>query len=72
MRLHLQLSPSREVVPFNHLPVLTGALHKWLGPNQEHGGLSLYSFSWLQGGRATRNGLRFDDGATWMISALDL
>jgi CRISPR-associated endoribonuclease Cas6 len=71
MRLQLTLSPSREIVPFNHLPVLTGALHKWLGPNTEHDGLSLYSFSWLQGAKGQRDGLRFVNGAEWFISALD-
>lgn len=71
MRILLQLSPSRETVPFNHLPVLAGALHKWLGPNQEHDGLSLYSFSWLQGAQFTPGGLRFPKGAQWHISALD-
>lgn len=71
MRLNLQLSPSREVAPFNHLPVLAGALHKWLGPNEEHNGLSLYSFSWLQGGVPGPKGLRFPQGASWFISAID-
>jgi CRISPR-associated endoribonuclease Cas6 len=71
MRLQLTLSPNRETVPFNHLPVLAGALHKWLGDNTGHDGLSLYSFSWLQGGRGQRNGLRFAQGAKWFISALD-
>lgn len=51
MRLHLKLSANSQPVNFNHLPVLAGALHKWLGPNSEHDGLSLYSFSWLQGAR---------------------
>jgi CRISPR-associated endoribonuclease Cas6 len=71
MRIYLTLTPSREPVPFNHLPVLAGALHKWLGPNDEHDGLSLYSFSWLQGGTFTKDGLRFPRGATWFISAID-
>ncbi len=71
MRLQLRLSPPKETVPFNHLPVLAGALHKWLGPNDEHNGLSLYSFSWLQGGAFTPAGLRFPKGATWHISAID-
>lgn len=71
MRLYLTLSPSREIVPFNHLPVLAGALHKWLGPNEVHNGLSLYSFSWLQGAQRTLQGLRFPKGATWFISAID-
>lgn len=71
MRLCLRLTPSDQVVPFDHLPVLAGTLHHWLGPNEEHGGLSLYSFSWLIGGRMVRDGLIFRNGATWHISALD-
>jgi CRISPR-associated endoribonuclease Cas6 len=71
MRLQLKLSRNREIVNFNHLPVLTGALHKWLGPNDEHDGLSLYSFSWLQGAKPRAGGLNFPQGATWSISALD-
>lgn len=71
MRLYLTLSSSREAAPFNHLPVLAGALHKWLGPNEVHDGLSLYSFSWLQGAVASSQGLRFPKGATWFISATD-
>jgi CRISPR-associated endoribonuclease Cas6 len=78
MRLYLTLSPSKpnEVIPMNHINVLTGALHKWLGPNEEHDGLSLYSFGWLDGTRTVRTrtgepGLICLDGATWFISALD-
>ncbi len=71
MRLYLSLTPNQEPVPFNHLPVLAGALHKWLGPNEAHDGLSLYSFSWLQGAVVSKQGLRFPKGATWFISAID-
>lgn len=71
MRLKITLTPNREIVPFNHLPVLAGALHKWLGTNTYHGELSLYSYSWLQGARASKNGLNFPKGAYWYISALD-
>lgn len=71
MRLILNLSPNRIPVEFNHLHVLAGALHKWLGPNDEHDGLSLYSYSWLQGGRMNGQGLHFPKGARWHISALD-
>ena len=71
MRLKISLTPNHEIVPFNHLPVLAGALHKWLGPNEYHGEISLYSFSWLQGGRPTKDGLRFPKGASWYINALD-
>lgn len=71
MRLQLTLSSNRTPVEFNHLHILAGALHKWLGPNDEHDGLSLYSFSWLQGARRDEQGLRFPKGAQWYISALD-
>jgi len=71
MRLKITLTSSQEIVPFNHLPVLAGVLHKWLGENTYHGAISLYSFSWLQGGKFTRQGLRFPRGAAWYISALD-
>ncbi len=71
MRIYLQITPNNETVPFNHLPVLAGVLHKWLGPNEVHDGLSLYSFSWLQGAQSTPRGLRFPQGATWFISAID-
>jgi CRISPR/Cas system endoribonuclease Cas6 (RAMP superfamily) len=53
MRLHLSLTPNTEPVPFNYQHQLTGALHKWLGENELHDKISLYSFSWLRG-RAER------------------
>ena len=69
MRLQLQLTPNTQPVPFNHLHCLTGAIHKWLGPaNDQHDGLSLYSFGWLRGGKRERNGLVFPRGATWNVS----
>ncbi|MCB9355065.1 MAG: CRISPR-associated endoribonuclease Cas6 [Saprospiraceae bacterium] len=71
MRLLLNLSANRTPVEFNHLHILAGALHKWLGPNEEHDGLSLYSFSWLQGAQAGAGGLHFPKGARWHISAVD-
>ena len=71
MRLHLQLSPNTAPVPFDHLHQLTGALHKWLGENSVHDGLSLYSFGWLTGGKPGRGGLQFPGGAEWSVSFLD-
>ncbi len=69
MRLHLTLTPNTEPVPFNYQHQLTGALHKWLGENDLHDKISLYSFSWLRG-RAERvdGGLNFPEGARWFIS----
>lgn len=71
MRLHLRTTKTLELVPFNYQNILTGALHKWIGQNSVHDGLSLYSFSWLNGGQATKLGLRFDQGAHFFISTHD-
>ncbi len=71
MRLHLILSPNVQPVPFEYLHFLTGAFHKWLGPSDIHDDISLYSLSWLTGGRRHEQSLRFASGARWMISAHD-
>ncbi len=71
MRLHFQLSPNQQSVPFDYPHFLTGAFHRWLGENEMHDGLSLYSLGWLQGGSAQRGALQFPRGATWFISAPD-
>lgn len=69
MRLYLSTSPPGTKLPFAHHAALTGALHRWLGPdNEEHDTLSLYSFSWLQGGVASQDGLDFPQGANFFIS----
>ena len=69
-RLHLRLSPNTATVPFDHLPRLTGALHKWLGENSVHDGLSLYSFGWLSDAKPVGGGLQFPGGAGWNVSFL--
>jgi len=71
MRLNLRLSPNTDPVPFDHLHQLTGVLHKWLGANDAHDDLSLYSFSWLSGGRAAGGHVSFPTGATWAVSFVD-
>lgn len=71
MRLHLYLE-APDVVPFDYLPTLVGAFHRWAGHDPaRHNGLSLYSLAWLHGGRAGRGGIRFAEGAHWHISAPD-
>lgn len=72
MRLNLLLSPNVQPVPFDHLHYLTGALHKWIGRNELHDGLSLYSFGWLRGGRVVDGALTFPRGARWWVSFHDL
>jgi CRISPR-associated endoribonuclease Cas6 len=71
MRIRLLLSPNTEPVPFSHLYRLTGTLHKWLGENSIHDGVSLYSFGWLHGGRSEKKALTFSQGAHWNISFFD-
>ncbi|MBA4850454.1 CRISPR-associated endoribonuclease Cas6 [Emticicia sp. BO119] len=69
MRIHLKLSQNKEIVPFDHLPYLVGAFHKWVGKNTIHNDLSLYSLSWLKGAKKYERGLQFPNGATWFISS---
>ena len=70
MRLYLKLSRNKQTVPFDYQVNLVGALHKWLGQNDFHDNLSLYSMSWLNGqSKAQKNGLSFPNGAEWFISS---
>lgn len=71
MRIYLQLTPNTEPVPFNYQQSLVGAFHKWLGENELHDDISLYSLSWLQGGRMRRDkkGYDFQYGAEFCISS---
>lgn len=71
MRLHLQLTPNTQAVPFNYQHFLVGTFHKWLGWNQAHDTISLYSMSWLQGGEVVNKTLHFPDGATMFMSFWD-
>lgn len=71
MRLYFDLSPNLEPVPFDYQHALTQTFHRWLGHNRLHDEMSLYSLSWLSGGRADGSGLNFVNGARWFISAHD-
>ena len=70
MRLNLKLTANDETVPYNHLHYLTGFLHRCIGRNELHDGLSLYSFGWLEGGQGSEggDGLAFPHGARWRVS----
>lgn len=69
MRLYLTLTKNSETVPFNYQHQLTGVLHKWLGENNLHDKISLYSFSWLRGkAEHVNGGLTFPNGTKWYIS----
>lgn len=71
MRLYLKLSPNKEIVPFNYQCILVGVFHKWIGQNELHDELSLYSLSWLSGGKVKNDGLDFSRGTIWYISSHD-
>ena len=72
MRIYLKLSKSKKQLPFNYQPYLTGALHKWIGSENElHEGVSLYSFSWLQDVNVNSNGINVTDRSYFFISAFD-
>jgi CRISPR-associated endoribonuclease Cas6 len=71
VRLHFQLSPNEQPVPFAYQHYLTGTFHKWLDSNQLHDTLSLYSLGWLAGSRMRAGALVFPDGARWFISLHD-
>jgi CRISPR-associated endoribonuclease Cas6 len=71
MRLNLTITKNSQPVPFDHIPVLVGTLHKWLGENEWHDHLSFHSFSWLSGGTRGHDGLQFLKGAGWFISSHD-
>lgn len=74
MKFRIQLSPNTERVPFDYMHRLTGVFHYWLGPNDLHGMLSLYSLSTLLGGSIAedRTGFDFPQGAWWEIGIHDV
>jgi len=72
MRLHLMLTPNREPVPFDYQVNLVRTFHKWLGENKIHNSISLYSLSWLKGGKLSKGTLNFSMGANWFISSYDI
>ncbi|MHA4812069.1 CRISPR-associated endoribonuclease Cas6 [Flavitalea flava] len=72
MRVHLTLRSQNRPVPFNYQPQMTGAIHKWIGKNELHGSTSMYSFSWLQGGRKRGEHLVFEQGARFEFTAYDI
>lgn len=72
MRLHIKTSQNQIKIPFDYQQKLTGVLHKWLGENnQEHGEISLYSFSWLKNTQVFENGLICPKGASFFLSFYD-
>lgn len=69
MRVHINITAKKATIPFNHQHLLTGTIHKWLGWNNEHGKISLYSFSQLEDGKVIPEGLQFDLGTSFFFSS---
>ncbi len=72
MRVHIKVNADNTVIPFDHQAFLTGVIHKWLGWNDEHGKISFYCFSQLEGGKATRNGLQLGYETSFFFSAYNM
>jgi CRISPR-associated endoribonuclease Cas6 len=72
MRLYLQVTRNSKPISFNYQSYLTGAIHKWLGDNEHHGALSLYSFSWFENVTIRKNtGIMLDNNSYFFISAFE-
>lgn len=71
MRICIKLRSDGKPVPFNYQPMITGVIHKWIGQNEIHNQTSMYSFSWLSGGRKKGDHLIFDNETSFEFSAYD-
>ena len=71
MRIHLKISAQNMTIPFDHQSLLTGTIHKWLGWNEEHERVSLYSFSRLVGGKAIKEGIQLGKETSFFFSSYD-
>lgn len=72
MRIYLKLSRNKELIPFNNQHLLTAALHRWIGKDNElHDKQSLYCFSWLQNVKTGHKGISLTEDSYFFISAYD-
>ena len=69
MRIYLKISQPNKLLELNYQQKMLGVIHKWLGKNKEHDSISLYSMSWLSGGKLEQGGLNFPNGGEFFISA---
>lgn len=68
MKIRIYFSANREPVHFQYPYRLCGLFHHWLGNNDLHNQISIYSLGWLKGKTNVRDGsLYFPEGATWDI-----
>jgi CRISPR-associated endoribonuclease Cas6 len=68
MKIRVHLTSNGEPIPFNYSYQLCGIFHYWLGHNNLHDRISLYSLGWLKGKTNVSNhALLFPHGASWDI-----
>ncbi len=73
MRIHIKMSRTLQPIDFNYQPLLTGCINKWLGENNEqHGRISLYSFSWLQNVDVRNHKIHLKDDTYFTLSFHDI
>lgn len=69
MRIIIHTTPNSTVIPFDYQQKLVGTIHKWLGNNEIHDKISLYSFSWLMNGKMIEDqGYTFSEGANLFVN----
>lgn len=71
MRILIKTSPNDKIVPFDYQNKLEGVIHKWLGKNEIHDTISLYSYSWLKNGIISNDGMNYPNGSEFFISFND-
>jgi CRISPR-associated endoribonuclease Cas6 len=71
MRIHFKIQSNGQPISFNHQQKLVGTIHKWIGWNDQHGNVSLFSYSWLFGGKRSNDMLHFENGSSFFFSAFD-
>lgn len=71
MRLHLNLTPNKEPVPFNYQESLSEIFANWLRIADLENKFNFYSLSWLQKSKAINGSLQFPSGTEWFISFYD-
>lgn len=72
MRLKIECSSGHRIVPFNYQYELAKCIHKWFGAdNSQHGNMSLFCFSGLQGGTRKNDGLQFQHSTSWSFSSIE-
>jgi len=72
MRIYLSLSANLRTIPYNYQELLTGVIHKWIGPNNDvHGSGGKYSFSWLQNTKGRAKGIDLSIDSYFFIGSMD-